>query len=365
MRHRAARAFGLFAAALMAGLWGQVWNRESVTIQGLTPAAFAQQPDDKRPGSPLGNEGVVTSLTLFAGTAEGLWRSPDWGASWTRVVGTPPGDTLESLGAAQALVPMGPQVWVAGDGGLYFSEDFGVSWRRLFPGAAAQSVMPSRYPQADLTVFLGTGSDLLRSEDGGFTFGSTVLSGTVVTRLEWPGPALVAATGRGVLISEDGGRVFRDRGRGLPEGEVHALATSSFFAVDPVLFAGGPFGVYRSADAGRTWKATGLTDRSIRDLVWLGPFLYAAGDGGVFRSDDVGQTWTALSEGLGPRQGRRLMFPLAPAAGVEAFLGTDDGIFRTTDGGQHWQRAGLEGRTILSLATFPAAPPAHDKRRKK
>jgi hypothetical protein len=59
------------------------------------------------------------------------------------------------------------------------------------------------------------------------------------------------------------------------------------------------------------------------------------------------------------------MFPLAPAAGVEAFLGTDDGIFRTTDGGQHWQRAGLEGRTILSLATFPAAPPAHDKRRKK
>ena len=59
------------------------------------------------------------------------------------------------------------------------------------------------------------------------------------------------------------------------------------------------------------------------------------------------------------------MFPLAPAAGLEAFVGTDDGIFRTTDGGQHWQRAGLEGRPILSLATFPAAPPSHSKKRKK
>jgi photosystem II stability/assembly factor-like uncharacterized protein len=196
------------------------------------------------------------------------------------------------------------------------------------------------------------------------TFRPTVLADAAVSRLEWPGPALVAATGRGVLISEDGGHSFRDRGQGLPEADVQALATSSFFAVDPVLFAGGAFGVYRSPDAGRTWKATGLSGRSIFDLVWLGPFLYAAGDGGVFRSDDVGQTWTALSEGLGPRQGRRLMFPLAPAAGLEAFVGTDDGIFRTTNGGQHWQRAGLEGRSILSLATFPAAPPSHSKRKK-
>ena len=60
-------------------------------------------------------------------------------------------------------------------------------------------------------------------------------------------------------------------------------------------------------------------DRPVFDLMWLGPFLYATGDGGVARSDDNGQTWTPLSEGLAGRQGRRLMFPLAPAAGLEAF----------------------------------------------
>ena len=58
------------------------------------------------------------------------------------------------------------------------------------------------------------------------------------------------------------------------------------------------------------------------------------------------------------------MFPLAPAAGLEAFHGTDDGIFRTADAGQHWQRAGLEGRSILVLATFPPPQPGSRKRRK-
>jgi photosystem II stability/assembly factor-like uncharacterized protein len=356
---------GLLGALIVAGLGGQVLNCELFTIQDLTPAAFAQQPDDRKTASNQGVDTVVTSLTLFAGTDEGLWRSPDWGGNWIRVVGPPPGDTLETLGAARALVPLGPQVWVAGEGGLFFSEDFGLAWKRLFPGASALCLMPSRYPQADATIFLGTASGLLRSEDGGFTFSPTVLSEVPVSRLDWPGPALVAATGRGVLISEDGGRAFRDRGQGLPEGEVQALAVSSFFASDPVLFAGGAFGVYRSSDAGRTWKATGITERSIKDLVWLGPFLYAAGDGGVYRSDDVGQTWTKLSEGLGSRQVRRIMFPLAPAAGLEAFVGTDDGAFRTTDGGQHWQRAGLEGRSILSLATFPPPQPTHGKRKRK
>jgi photosystem II stability/assembly factor-like uncharacterized protein len=327
------------------------------------PAA-AQQPAPTPAPTPAAQDRtnpVVTSLTLFAGTAEGLWKSGDWGATWDDVAKTKGGAPVVTLGVTRALLPLGPQVWAGGDGGLFLSDDFGVVWKRLYDGAAVNVLMTSRYPQADLTVFLGTAQGLVRSEDAGTTFRPTAVA-SPVTRIDWPGPALVLATATGVLISEDG-QSFRDRGQGLPEGEVRALAVSSFFAVDPVLFAGGAFGVYRSSDAGRTWKATKFTGK-IHDLLWLGPFLYAAGEGGVFRSDDVGETWTRLAEGLGPRTGYRLMFPHAPAAGLEAFVGTEDGLFRTVDGGQHWQRAGLEGKRILALATFPPPPPNTGKRKK-
>jgi len=330
-------------------------------LVGLGPPARTQAQDPVPTGERAAP--VVTSLTLFAGTSEGLWRSADWGGSWSRVVGGPGTAPLESLGAARAVLPLGPQVWVGGEGGLYLSDDFGVTWKRLFPGVAVDAVLTSRYPQADPTVFLGTPGGLLLSQDGGLTFRPTLLK-VAVTRLDWPGPALVVATGGGVTISEDGGGVFRGRGQGLPEGVVEAMAVSSFFGVDPVLFAGGAFGVYRSSDGGRTWKATRYKGGTVFDLQWLGPFLYAAGDSGVQRSDDVGETWVPLSEGLGRQSVRRLMFPLAPAAGLEAFVGTDGGVFRTVDGGQKWQRAGLDGKDVRVLATFPPPAPATGKRRK-
>ena len=51
---------------------------------------------------------VVTSLTLFAGTPSGLWRSTNWGGKWERVVGRPDGVSLaeatpEELSETMAL----------------------------------------------------------------------------------------------------------------------------------------------------------------------------------------------------------------------------------------------------------------------
>ena len=135
------------------------------------------------------------------------------------------------------------------------------------------------------------------------------------------------------------------------------MALSSFFAVDPVLFAApASGGVYRSSDGGHTWVATGLADQVVGDLVWLGPFLYAAAEGGFFRSDDTGASWTRLCDS--PGRPARLLFPLAPAAGLEAFLATDRGVFRTADAGQTWVPMGFEGQDVLTVATFP--PPRPD-----
>ena len=35
---------------------------------------------------------VVTTLTIFAGTESGLWRSTDWGYHWERVQGASGGE---------------------------------------------------------------------------------------------------------------------------------------------------------------------------------------------------------------------------------------------------------------------------------
>ncbi|MEE8217577.1 MAG: hypothetical protein V3S03_01280 [Vicinamibacteria bacterium] len=300
---------------------------------------------------------IITSLSLFAGTAEGLWRSGDWGHTWERVRGTAAGARLDGLGAARVVIPIGPKVYVAGDGGLYVSNDFGESWNLVSLTTGISSLLLSRWPQADPTVFAGTDAGLLRSRDGGRTFGPTALTSGPIRRLDWPGPALVVAYAGGLLVTTDEGETFATPPRGLPVGEVRAMALSSFFAADPVLFvAPATGGVFHSADGGSTWTAAGLADDVIDDLVWLGPFLYAAGEGGFYRSDDIGAHWTRLS--ASPGRPSTLLFPLAPAAGLEAFLATDRGLFHTSDAGGHWTAAGFEGQKVLTVATYP--PPRPD-----
>lgn len=297
---------------------------------------------------------VATTLTIFAGTGSGLWRSADWGHRWERVQGAGGDDSLKDVGAVRSILALGPRVYIGADAGLFVSDDFGQTWTRGALAVPVSAVLPSRYPQADPTVFAGTSAGLLRSADGGRTFSPTSVRDTWIHRLEWPGPALVIATARGVLVSEDAASTFKGPGAGLPAGDVRAMALSSFFIVDPVLFAAvGATGVHRSSDGGRTWTPSGLDGQTVTDLVWLGPFLYAASERGLFRSEDAGRAWAPLGEGLKGAVPSRILFPLAPDSGAEAFVGTDQGVFRTADGGLHWTHVGMKEERVLALGTFP------------
>ena len=299
---------------------------------------------------------IVTSLTIFAGSPAGLWRSRDWGGTW---------QLARKESPVHTILPIGTAVFVGTDGGMLLSYDFGESWTDVALDAPVLSIVPSRYMLSDPVVFAGTTKGLLKSQDAGKTFRPVGLDDTPVFRLEWPGPTLVLATGRGVILSPDAGVTFIGPGEGLPAGAARALALSSYFAVDPVLFAGvGSHGVFRSSDGGRSWAPAGLAGHNVNDLVWLGPLLYAATDQGLFQSTDVGKTWLPLGQGITGRAARRLMFPLAPSSGVEAFLGTDQGVYRTPDGGLNWQKSGLADERVLSLATFPPPDPVVGKRRK-
>jgi hypothetical protein len=313
---------------------------------GALPAAGVGAPDPNP---------IITTLALFAGTPRGLRFSPDWGATWE---GRDPGARtgLESAGAVHVILPLGPTVYLGAESGLFVSQDFGRTWERMGVLGSVECILLSRYFDVTPTIFVGTREGLLRSDDAGASFDATTLRGTAVTRLDWPGPALVAATGRGVLVSNDGGANFGEPGQGLPEGEVRAMVLSSFYPVDPVLFAAvGSTGVFRSADGARTWKSAGLDGHEVADLAWLGPFLYAATDRGLYRTQDMGALWTPLREGLGHVSPSRIFFPAAPS-GAEAFLATDRGIFRTPDGGEHWLPTGFKDGPVSTVAAFPPPP---------
>jgi hypothetical protein len=338
--------------ALGASLGAAQAPTQGGATQGATQGAtHAQEP---------AKNAAVTSLTIFAGTGDGFRRSRNWGSLWEPVRGK----GLEDLGAVRAIVPMAPRVYLGGDGGLYISEDFGETWSRAYKDQPVLEIVPSRYPGADPTVFIATPRGLLRSDDAAKTFHPTPLGEGPIHRAIWPGPDLIVATSAGIRVSKDSGTTFLPSGKGLPEGRVAAIAASAFYSVDPGAFAGiAGGGVFRTADGTQNWTAAGLEGRTVNDLYWFGPILYAVTEAGVFLSDDAGLHWQARNEGLAGRSGTRILFPLAPVSGAEAFLGTDRGIFWTGDGGLHWRATGLADETILALATFP--PPDQTVKKKK
>ncbi|MFN3983016.1 MAG: WD40/YVTN/BNR-like repeat-containing protein, partial [Caldilinea sp.] len=78
-----------------------------------------------------GDDGV-----LWAGAADGLWRSNDYGVTWQRINALA-ATTVIRLGRIE--LPDGPLYWAGSeDAGLWLSRDLGATWR--FGGLAERSV---------------------------------------------------------------------------------------------------------------------------------------------------------------------------------------------------------------------------------
>ena len=143
-------------------------------------------------------------------------------------------------------------------------------------------------------------------------------------------------------------------------------------------------GLFKTTDAGKTWRHVGLADTHYIAEIALHPtnpdIAYAAspghlwgysGDRGLFKTIDGGTTWTKLAGGL-PNDGRTgatevIMDPRNPDvlyAGMYHRLrqpatmhsgGPNGGIFKTHDGGRTWQRlskglaAGDSGMIDISI----------------
>lgn len=194
----------------------------------------------------------------------------------------------------------------------------------------------------------------------------------------------MGATGGGVWRTKDGGSTWENISDGYFGGSIGAVAVADS---DPnVIYVGGGevtvrgnvsygYGMWKSVDAGKTWKAIGLPDSRhivrIRihpqnpELVFaavMGDLYKSSEERGVYRSNDGGETW------------ERVLFANADAGAVDLVMdpnnarvlyastwrirrtpyslesgGEGSEIWKSTDGGETW-------RSIMDAKGLPGGP---------
>jgi photosystem II stability/assembly factor-like uncharacterized protein len=243
---------------------------------------------------------------VYAGsfTGGGFFKSEDHGKHWERrLFGS---STIYTTGVS--VDPVNHSVYVASLGnGIWKSTDFGDTFTRI---DRAPDAPPDEFldlngrgitvdPHNHTTVyFADRGRGIWRSEDAGASWinvdGTRVLSVTVDPTNSH---IVYAGAGVGVLKSTDGGASFSSMSTGLPE-DIQTSRTGSV-QVDPnrpnVLYVGTEgAGVFKSTDGAETWFPinSGLDDQNVFGLAMDPNFpniLYASTSSSVYKISTAGQ----------------------------------------------------------------------------
>ncbi|MFQ5691180.1 MAG: glycosyl hydrolase [Gemmatimonadota bacterium] len=194
-----------------------------------------------------------------------------------------------------------------------------------------------------------------------------------------PHTFFMGSTGGGVWKSDDAGETWRN----VSDGYLHVSPVGAIAVApsDPdILYVGtgsgavrgnvtAGDGVYRSDDAGRTWRYLGLPqsehiaririDPGNPDIVYVAALGHIFGpnpERGVYRSRDGGATWRRVLS-VSPRTGAidLAMDPSRPGTLYAALWqaerkpwtmrsgGPESGVWKTTDGGDTWTRLDHNG----------------------
>ena len=289
---------------------------------------------------------------------------------------------------ALAADPTDPQVLYAGTGvygsgggGVYKSEDSGLTWRLAVNGLPNEVVKTLAFSQdvpPTLYTNVGPRGDIYASTDGAESWTYVGLNSELCCNFDrqmFVSPRdgnvlFIVEPPRGVSRSHDGGQNW------LPvkdeRGEIRALS----LAIDPadtnVVYLGTEGnGVYKSTDGGETWSPAnrGMIDYRITALA-VDPAqpqtVYAGGYGTeLFKSTDGGQSWNDLADKLphqkSPHQSIRDI-AIDPAAPDTVYLLVEwVGALVSYDGGARWHVLGKPGEVnnpsfTAMVTTFDPQP---------
>jgi hypothetical protein len=316
-----------------------------------------------------------------------LFSSIDGGVTW--MPGNAPGFI-----AKLAIDPQNAAVLYAAvsSGGLFKSQDGGMSWQPLIPGLQQVAALSLAIDASGQTVYAGfelsdpaPAGEIWQSADGGTTWRLAYQTTEQIETLAVdPGVAGRVYAGTdisGLVVSADAGAHWQVANAGLagvqvadlaPDPHVPGVLYAAFAALDSL-------GLEKSIDGGATWTAIGqglagasggapTVRRIVADPRTAG-VLYAAVDGSVFRSGDYGQSWQQPS--LGPRLAA-VFDVLVDPFHANVVYAVGDGLgsqfasafASSADAGNSWSPVStLSGLTpdgssasIVALAADPSAP---------
>lgn len=209
------------------------------------------------------------------------------------------------------------------------------------------------------TVFFGHHNGIMRSVDAGRTWTP------LVEQRGFDAMGLAVGTGSTLylaghdifMMSPDGGATWQPVSHNLPGTDIHAFASSP---IDPdrlFAFVVG-YGVFTSADGGRTWLRLESAPADVMALAAGGgtpDVLYlASASAGVLRSNDGGRTWTPAA--AIPTAQRVFALAVDPTTPQTVYAGTDAGVYKSTNGGRAWVKLPYPGKNAIALAISPVQP---------
>jgi len=221
----------------------------------------------------------------------------------------------------------------------------------------------------DLVLAGTTTGQLYISRNGGASWADAgaplPFAGWVVSALRWDPNhagrlwvALWGVWGGGqVAVSDNLGKSWAARSKGLPEEPVYSLALAP--GRDGHLFAGTLSGVYGSDDGGGSWRQLTGAEADIQKVTSLvvdptRPDTVIAGTWRrAYRSDDAGHTWTGIFEGM-VLDTEIFSFTPVPEHPGEIWASSCGWVYQTVDHGDHWVRfKDFDERRTLSFAVTP------------
>jgi photosystem II stability/assembly factor-like uncharacterized protein len=277
------------------------------------------------------------------------------------------------------------------DGGLYASEDGGITWRNDAGALASRRVLsvavsPSHRVSGISVVYAGTEpSNLYRSEDGGRSWRLLPSLRDLPSEPRWSYPPrpwthhvstialhpsdpewlAVGIELGGVMRSLDGGATWIDHNP-QAHSDAHQLLTHAL-APDRLYEAAGQ-GIARSLDRGETWARfeDGLDrryawaqaiDPADPDLWYVAvsrsPFAaHGDGDGQAHLWRSRGDGWIAIDGWGDSRELRRMPYALTELPGQpdKLLVGLRGGtLLLSGDAGESWSRLTLELSDVLAL----------------